>query len=127
MEVGLAADRRHADAVAVAADALDHAGDEVLHLRMVGPPEAQRVEVGDRPRAHREHVAQDAADAGRRALVGLDVARVVVALHLEDARLAVADVDHPAFSPGPQITHGASVGSFLRWMRLDLYCSARTT
>src|SRR5688572_9934845 len=27
----------------------------------------------------------------------------------------------PAFSPGPQITHGASVGSFLRWMRELLY------
>src|SRR6478736_6257312 len=35
----------------------------------------------------------------------------------------------PAFSPGPQITHGASVGSFLRWMRLDLYeqCSLHMT
>ncbi len=32
--------------------------------------------------------------AGRRALVGLDVGGVVVALHLEDDRLAVADVDH---------------------------------
>ena len=61
---------------------------------MVGPAEAQRVQVGDRPRAHGEDVAQDAADAGRRALIGLDVARVVVALHLEDRRLAVADVDH---------------------------------
>ena len=26
----------------------------------------------------------------------------------------------PAFSPGPQITWGPSVGSFFRWMRLDL-------
>src|SRR5688500_2200581 len=35
----------------------------------------------------------------------------------------------PAFSPGPQITHGASVGSFLRWRRLDLYeqCSLHIT
>src|SRR6185437_5018910 len=35
----------------------------------------------------------------------------------------------PAFSPGPQITHGASVGSFLRWMREDLYeqCSDHMT
>ena len=23
----------------------------------------------------------------------------------------------PAFSPGPQITHGASVGNFFKWMR----------
>src|SRR5690606_22574235 len=31
---------------------------------------------------------------GRRALVRLDVGRMVVALHLEDDRLAVADIDH---------------------------------
>src|SRR5689334_20727529 len=35
----------------------------------------------------------------------------------------------PAFSPGPQITHGASVGSFFRWTRDDLYeqCSDHMT
>ena len=60
---------------------------------MVGRAEAQRVQIGDRPRAHGEHVAHDAADAGRRALIGLDIGGVVVALHLEDRRLAVADVD----------------------------------
>src|SRR5436190_22409009 len=27
----------------------------------------------------------------------------------------------PAFSPGPWMTHGASVGSVRRWMREDLY------
>src|SRR5262249_51737003 len=53
----------------------------------------QRVEVGDGPRAHREDVAQDAADAGRRALVGLDERRMVVRLHLEDGGEPVADVD----------------------------------
>ena len=61
---------------------------------MVGGAEAQRVEVGDGARAHREHVAHDAADAGRRALVGLDVGGVVVALHLEDDGIAVAEIDH---------------------------------
>src|SRR3954470_22841322 len=35
----------------------------------------------------------------------------------------------PAFSPGPQITHGALVGSFLRCTRDDLYeqCSDHMT
>src|SRR4028119_487883 len=35
----------------------------------------------------------------------------------------------PAFSPGPQITQGASVGSFFKWMRDDLYeqCSDHMT
>ena len=60
---------------------------------MIGRAEAERVEIGDRARAHGEHVAHDAADPGRRALVGLDVARVVVALHLEDGAIAVAEVD----------------------------------
>ena len=93
VEVHLAADGGHADAVAIAADAVDDAGDQVAHPGVVGPAETQRVHVGDRPRAHGEHVAQDAADPGRRALVRLDVRGVVVRLHLEDRRLAVADVD----------------------------------
>ena len=84
MEIDLAADRRHAEGIAVAADAGDDAGDEMAGLRMVRRAEAQRVQRRDRPRAHGEDVAQDAADAGRRALIGLDEGGVVVALHLED-------------------------------------------
>ena len=61
---------------------------------MIRAAETQRVHVSDRTRAHREDVAQDAADPGRRALIGLDVAGVVVALHLEDGGLAITDVDH---------------------------------
>ena len=122
VEIDLAADRRHADAIAVAADAGDHAGDQVAHLGMVGPAEAQRVEVGDRPRAHREHVAQDAADPGRRALVGLDVARVVVALHLEDRRVAVADVDHAGIL-ARAADHPRRLGRQLLQMQARAICS----
>ncbi len=93
VEVGLAADGRHADAIAVAADAGDDAVDEVARLGVIGRAKAQGVEVGDGAGAHGEHVAHDAADAGRRALVGLDVARVVVALHLEHDAVTVAEVD----------------------------------
>ena len=93
MEVGLAADRRNAHAVAVARDAGHHARDEMARPGVLRVAEAQRVEVGHRPRAHREDVAHDAAHARRRTLVGLDVGGVVVALHLEDGGLAVADVD----------------------------------
>ncbi len=105
VEIDLAAYGRNADAIAVAADAVDDARNEVLHLRMVGAAETQRVEVRDRARAHREDVAQDAADAGRRALIGFDVRRVVVALHLEDGGelLAVrpfADVDDAGIFAG---------------------------
>ena len=77
-------------------------------LGCAGIAEPQRVQVGDRPRAHREHVAHDAADAGRRPLERLDEARVVVALHLEhDAAQPSPRSTTPAFSPGPWITRGA--------------------
>ena len=93
VEGAFAGHRRNADAVAVAADTGDDAGHQMAHLRVLGAAETQRVEVGDRPGAHGEDVAQDAADAGRGALVGLDVGRVVVAFHLEDDGLPIADVD----------------------------------
>src|SRR5258708_2864878 len=65
----------------------------MARLWMFRRAKAQRIEAGDRTRAHGEDVSQDATDAGGRALIGLDVARMVVALHLEHDRLAVADVD----------------------------------
>ncbi len=126
MKIDLAADGRHAHAIAVAADAAHHAIDDAPRGGMVRAAEAQRVQVGDRPRAHREHVAQDAADAGRRTLVRLDEARVVVALHLEDGRQALADgddagvlagaVDHPgrARRQLAQPDAGGFVGAVLR-------------
>ena len=93
VEADLAADGRDADAVAVAGDAGDDAGERPAHERIVERAEAQRVEQRDRPRAHREDVADDAADAGRRALVRLDERRMVVRFDLEDGGQAVADVD----------------------------------
>ena len=100
VEIRLAADGRHADAVAVAADARHHAFEQAARLRMLRLAEAQRVEQRDRAGAHRKDVAHDAADAGGRALIRLDEGRVVVALHLEDARLPVVDVDHARILAG---------------------------
>ena len=93
LEVDLAADGRHADRVAVVADALHGAVEQVARARGVELAEAQRVEHRDRPRADGEDVAQDAADAGGRALERLDRARVVVRLDLERDRQPVAHVD----------------------------------
>src|SRR5271156_5307129 len=101
VEADRAADRRHAERIAVAADAGNDAGKEMARPRVIGRAEAQKVQRGDRPRAHREDVAQDAADAGRRALIGLDERRVVVALHLEDAGEPPADVDNAGVLAGP--------------------------
>ena len=89
VEDGLAADGRHADRVPVRADP----GDGAVEARVAGR-EAQPVEQRDRPRAHRDDVAQDPADPGRRALERLDRRRVVVALDLEADRLAVAEIEH---------------------------------
>ena len=100
VERRLAADGRDADAVAVAADPAHDAVDEVLHARRIELAEPQRVEPGDRPRAHGEDVAKDAAHACRRALIRLDEGRMVVRLHLERRDPAVADVDDPGVLAG---------------------------
>lgn len=60
---------------------------------MVEGAEAQRVHDGDRPSTHGHDVADDPADPGGRALVGLDITGVVVRLDLEGDRPAVTDVD----------------------------------
>ena len=108
VEHNLAADGRYAYRVAVAGDAGHDAFGDPTAAGIVERTEAQRIHQRDRAGAHGEHVAQDATDAGRGALVGLDVGRVVVA---------------------PTNTHGASVGSRFRWIRLDLYeqCSDHIT
>ena len=93
VEDDLATDVGQADAVAVAADARDDPGQHSLGVGVVEVAEPQRVHDRDRAGAHRHDVADDAADPGRRALVGLDVGRVVVRLDLEGHRPAVADVD----------------------------------
>src|SRR4029079_3700315 len=93
VESRLAADGRDADAVAIAADAVHDAAYELFRPRRVPAPEAERVEQRNGTRAHREHVAEDSAHAGRCALVRLDLARVVVRLHFEHGREPVPDVD----------------------------------
>ncbi len=77
------------------ADPGDGSLEQVARARRGGGlAEAQRVEHGDRAGADREHVAQDPADACRRALERLDRARMVVGLDLEGHPQPTADVDH---------------------------------
>ena len=94
VERHLAADGRHPDAVPVVADAGHRAREQVAAARARQLAEAQGVEQRDRPRAHREDVAHDAADAGGRALEGLHGRRVVVALDLQRHGQPVAHVHH---------------------------------
>jgi hypothetical protein len=95
VEDRLAADGRHAHAVSVCADAGDGAVEVV-----VGLGEAQPVEDRDRPRTHRDDVAQDPSDSGCRSLERLDRGGMVVRLDLERHGLAVPDVDHAGVLTG---------------------------
>lgn len=79
---------------------------------MVGRAEAQRVDHGHRAGAHRDDVADDAADAGRGTLVGLDVGRVVVRLDLEGHRVTLADVHHARVLADAD-EHGVGLGGLL--------------
>ena len=95
VEIDLAADRRHADAIAVAADAVrPRPRSGAASSGWSGRPKrsALRLATGRAPIVNTSR--RMPPTPGRRALIGLDVAGVVVALHLEDRRLAVADVDH---------------------------------
>ena len=91
-EADLAAQVRHAEAVAVPRDSRDHALEKVSRLGIVRRREPQRVQDGNGPRAHGEDVAQDAAHAGGGALEGLDKRGVVVALDLEGQREPASQV-----------------------------------
>ena len=93
VEIHLSPDHGDAEAVAVIADALHHAGQQPARavLREVAEPEA--VELGNGAGAHREDVAVDAPDAGGRTLVGLDGRGVVVRFDLECAAEPVPDGD----------------------------------
>ena len=93
VEEDLAAHVGDAEAVAVTADAGDDALEQAAVLGLVGRAEAERVQQRDGPRSHGEDVADDAADAGGRALIGLDGRGVVVGLDLHGHGEAAADVD----------------------------------
>src|SRR5699024_2054746 len=93
VEDGLAADVRQTQRVSVVADAGDDTVDYASGVRVVDGTEAQLVHHCARAGAHGDDVADDAAHAGGRALVGCDIAGVVVGLDLECHGPTVADVD----------------------------------
>ena len=134
LEDAFAAHGGHAEAVAVMRDAADHAFKNsaiaIAPGGIVERTEADGVEHRDRSCAHGENVAQNAADAGGRALEGLDEAGVVMRFDLEGDGLAfafgvLADIDDAGVFPGtdqharalcgqlPQVQAGALVGAVL--------------
>src|SRR5690606_16599835 len=100
VKADLPPDIRHAEGIAIAADAGDGAGNQAAGSGMVRAAGAERVHRRDRPRAHGKDIAENPPDPGRRALIGLYVAGVIVALHLEDQRLPIADIDNAGILAG---------------------------
>ena len=100
IEGDLTPEGRNADGVAVPGDTGDDAAEQVAGVRMVEAAEANLVPQGDRAGPHREDVTEDAADAGRGALVRLDERWVVVALDAERSEPAIPDVDHAGVLTG---------------------------
>ena len=115
VEVDLAADGRNADAVPVATDAGDNACENAARQRSFERPEAKGIEEPDGPGAHGEDVANDAADARRRPLIGFDERRMVVGFDLEHRAQSIADVHGASVFPGA--LHDARAG---RRQRLEV-------
>ena len=101
VEHDLAADGRDADRIPVSADSRHDALEQIAGACVVERAEAQRVHHRDRTGSHREHVADDPADARRRALIGLDRRRMIVALDADGDRQPVAHVEDPGALAGP--------------------------
>ncbi len=99
VEIGRSADGRHPKAVAIGANPGDDTRDKMARARMVRRAKTQQVQAGHGPRAHREDIAQDAANPCRGTLKRLDIGGVIVALHLEDAGKPVTDVDDTGVFP----------------------------
>src|SRR4029453_3891494 len=70
MKIHFTAKRRDPEGIAVATNAGDDTGDEVAGFRMIWAAEAQCIEGRYGTRTHGEDIAQDAADAGCRPLIG---------------------------------------------------------
>src|SRR5712691_7890960 len=87
LEADFAANRRDAKTISVASDSANYAVEDAAVFRGFFFPgvlacsdlaESQGIQDGYGAGAHGENVAKDAADAGRRALEGFDVAWMIV-------------------------------------------------
>ena len=68
---------------------------------MVGLAEAQRIEIGNRTRAHCEYIAHNATHTGGRTLIRFNERRVVVAFHFENRRITIANINHTGIFARP--------------------------
>ncbi len=122
LEADFAANCGHAETISVVADAADDAVENAsIFCSVLGRSifvwrdfaEAERIENGNWPRAHRENVAEDSADSCGRALEWLDVARVIVRFDFEGGNEAVADVHDAGIFSGALYDEFAARGKTL--------------
>ena len=108
----------------------------LIRLRLIQRPKPQRIHHRQRPRIHREDVPQNPAHTRSRALIRLDIARMIMRLDLERASPPIAHVDdarHSRPAPAPRcparVVRSPRVGSRFRCTREDLYeqCSDHIT
>ena len=83
-------------------DAFENAAVAGAELGIVERAEAEGIEHGNGPGAHGEDVAENAADAGGRALEGFDEAGMIVALDFESDTEAVTDIDDTGVFTGAE-------------------------
>ena len=109
----LPADGGDAETVSVMRNAADYAFEDSAVAGVIGRAEAERIHHGDGAGAHGENVAQDAADAGGRALERLNETGVIVGFDLEGDGVALADVDDAGVFSGALQDHLAAGGELL--------------
>ena len=100
VEHGLATHVGHTHRVAVTGHATHDALGDPTAARVIERTETQRIHQRDRSGAHGEDVAQDAANARGRPLIGLNGRRMVVALDTNGGGDAVAHIDHTGVLAG---------------------------
>ena len=110
VETNLAAHGGHANTIAVMGDARHHPLQQAAIAGIFEGPKAQGIEQGDRSGAHREDVAQDAADSGGSPLERLDGRGMVMTLNLESQALTFAEIHHAGVFAGPHQDAGTAGG-----------------
>ena len=94
MEIGFTANSWNADAISVSANTGDNAADEGSCLGVVRFAKTQSIHESNRTGAHSKDVAHNAADTCGRALVRLNERRMVMAFHLKDNAVTIANINH---------------------------------
>ena len=123
---------RHPKTVPIPRHAMHHTSRDLvipppqrlIRLRLIQRPKPQRIHHRQRPRIHRKNIPQNPADTRSRALIRLDVARMIVRLNLERTSPPIPHIDDPGILPRP-LHHAARPGLSLAARRQPLQMHPR--